>query len=72
MPIMTSRLVLSLKEVADKSENMNERNLTVMSFSARFSPQESDPELDALAYVDDRALPLRIRLETVDLDPGVE
>ena len=72
MPIMTSRLVLSLKEVADQTENVNQRSLTMMSFSTHFSTRELGLDLDAPADVDDRAIPLRDRRRSANLDLDVE
>ena len=73
MPVMTSRLVLSLKAVADQAEDMNERSLTVMSFSARFSSAQGlGLDLDATPYIDDRALPLRARHRSTSPDQDVK
>lgn len=71
---MTSRLVLSLKEVADQTaaESTNGRSFTMMSFSARFSTRELSSDLDASTYADDRALPLRARRRQASPDSNVE
>jgi hypothetical protein len=71
MPVMTSRLVLSLKAVADQTGDVNERSLTVMSFSARFSTQGLGLDLDAPTYVDERVLPLRARRGLINPDQEV-
>lgn len=72
MPVMTSRLVLSLKEVADRTAHRNERSFTTMAFSARFSSQELEPEFGPPACVDGRALPLRARHRLTEPDPEAE
>ena len=58
MPVMISRLVLSLKEVADRTEDANEGSLTTMSFSTSFN---REPDLDL-------ATPLRHRPANPDRD----
>lgn len=70
MPVMTSRLVLSLKQVADVTENAGERSLTTMSFSTSFSREPVDLDLDTSAR--DRALALRARRRPANLDPDAE
>lgn len=72
MPVMTSRLVLSLKEVADKTKSMNERSLTTMSFATSFSTRESDLDLDLDVPINDRTLPLGARRRTVNPDRDAE
>lgn len=59
MPVMISRLVLSLKKVADETESMSEGCFTTLSFSTSFSAREQDLDLDTPAY--DPTLPLRAR-----------
>ena len=70
MPVVVSRLVLSLKEVADETESMNGQSLTTMSFSTSFSTREPDLDLHTPAY--DRTLPLRARRRPANPDPDSE
>ena len=59
MPVMISRLVLSLKKVADETESMSEGCFTTLSFSTSFSAREQAVDLDTLTY--DPTLPPRAR-----------
>jgi hypothetical protein len=70
MPVMISRLVLSLKEAADGAENETEASFTTMSFSTSFAARETDPDLDTSTY--DRGLPLRARRRPANLDSDAE
>ncbi|KAF9648632.1 hypothetical protein BDM02DRAFT_3186957 [Thelephora ganbajun] len=64
MPVMISRLVLSLMEVADKTENMSEGGFTTMSFSTSFSAREADLDLGTPT--------LRVRRRPANTDPDAE
>lgn len=67
---MVSRLVLSLREVADETESISERSFTTISFATSFSTREPDLDLDTPTY--DRTLPLRARRRPANPDPDAE
>ena len=70
MPVMISRLVLSLKKVADETESVGERCFTTLSFSTSLSTWESDPDPDLLTY--EQAHPLRARRRPANPNPEAE
>lgn len=65
MPVMISRLVLSLKEVADETESVGEGRFTTLSFSTSLSYWESDLDLDVTP-------PLRARRRPANPDREAE
>ena len=70
MPVMISRLVLSLKQVADETESVGEGCFTTLSFSTSLSTWESDLDLEVPAY--DQMPPLRARRRPANHDREAE